>query len=169
MPGGIIKDVMRFTLVDEHSRVSFVAPCYALDAFVAACGKQPRTILELLEHATPYCGDLPDYVLSGLAVFDEHNSPANYRAIHAALDYCKPPELPVFRVVDDRTREASLQPVRAGVVLFNLQEKRIVQIQNTYAEIKRKGRVRLVEGKTITNRVQRYELPPDWTLVPGPG
>ncbi|MBI4491953.1 MAG: hypothetical protein HY690_04085 [Chloroflexi bacterium] len=157
---------MRFTVVDRQGKVSFVAPCYALEALVAACSFQPKSLEELLRCSAPFSGDLPEHVLSGLAVFDEHNSGANFRAIHAALDYCKPQELPVFRVVDERTQEASLQPVRAGVVLFNLREKRIVQIHNTYAEIKRKGRVRIVEGKLPTNRVQRYELPPDWTLVP---
>lgn len=157
---------MRFTLVDDQMKVSFVAPCQALEALVAACSRGPSTIGQLLDFAEPYVGDLSEYVRCALAVFDEHNSPGNYRSIHAAFDYCKPQEIPVFRVVDERTREVSLQPVRAGVVLFNLREKRIVQIHNTYSEIKRKGRVRIMNGKLPTNRVQRYELPPDWTLVP---
>ncbi|HYU17262.1 MAG TPA: hypothetical protein VEQ11_01045, partial [Chloroflexota bacterium] len=110
--------------------------------------------------------DLRERVLSGLAVFDEHNSPNNPHWIHAALDYCKREEVPVFRVVDDRTREASLGPVWAGAVVFNLRAKRIVQIQNTYSEIKRKGRLRVTEGARPTNRIERYELPPEWSVVP---
>ncbi len=157
---------MRFTVIDPHGRVSFVAPCRALEALVAACAEQPSTLVDLLSAARPYAGDLPDRVLSGLAVFDEHNSAANYRWIHAALDFCTPRDTPVFRVLDPRTEEASLTPVRAGVVVFNLVAKRIVQIQNTYAEIRRKGRVRLVVNNQPTNRMQRYELPPDWSLVP---
>ncbi len=86
--------------------------------------------------------------------------------MHAALDYCAPHEAPVFRVVDPRTEEVSLSPVRAGVVVFNLVAKRIVQLQNTYSEIRRKGRVRLVRNNQPTDRVHRYELPPDWSLVP---
>ncbi len=50
--------------------------------------------------------------------------------------------------------------------MFNLNAKRIVQIQNTYQEIKRKGRLRIMEGAQPTNRTQKYELPPDWTVVP---
>ncbi len=157
---------MRFTVIDAHSRVSFVGPCRALEALVAGCAAQPATLVDLLSAVRPYTGDLPDRVLSGLAVFDEHNSPANYRWVHAALDFCKPQDTPVFRVVDPRTEEASLSPVRAGVVVFNLVAKRIVQIQNTYAEIQRKGRVRLMVNNRPTNRMQRYELPPDWSLVP---
>ena len=158
--------LMRFTVVDRDSTVSFVGPDRALQVLVAACASQPQTLDELLEEATAYSADLAERVRSGLAVFDEHNAQGNYRWIHAALDYCKREEVPVFRVVDDRTREASLNPVWAGAVVFNLKAKRIVQIQNTYAEIKRKGRLRIMEGARPTNRVQRYELPPDWSVVP---
>jgi hypothetical protein len=104
--------------------------------------------------------------LSGLAVFDEHNSRGNTRWIHAAFDCCRSEEVPVFRVLDDRTREISLSPVWAGAVVFNLKARRIVQIQNTYADIKRKGRLRVLEGATVGNRIARYELGPEWTVVP---
>ena len=161
-----MRDVMRFTVIDPRGRVSFIAPCSALEALVAACASQPRTIEQLLAAAEPFAGDLADRVLSGIAVFDEHNSPTNYRWIHAALDYCPPQQTPVFRVVDPRTEELSLTPVRAGVVVFNLVAKRIVQIQNTYAEIRRRGRVRVMRNNQPTDRVHRYELPPDWSLAP---
>ena len=122
---------MRFTVVDPRGRVSFIAPCSTLEALVAACASesQPRTVEQFLRAAEPFVGELAERVLSGLAVFDEHNSPTNYRWIHAALDYCLPQEAPVFRVVDPRTEEISLSPVRAGVVVFNLLAKRIVQLQ----------------------------------------
>ena len=71
------------------------------------------------------------------AAFDEHNVAGNYQAIHAAIKHLPPHELPVFRVVDDVTRQASLQGVKAGVIIFNLPSRRIVQIQNTYSEIRR--------------------------------
>jgi len=163
-----MRDVMRFTVVDPRGRVSFVASCATLEALVAACASQhqPRTLEQLLHAAEPFVGDLSERVLSGLAVFDEHNSPSNFRWVHAALDYCAPHEAPVFRVVDPRTEEVSLSPVRAGVVVFNLVAKRIVQLQNTYSEIRRKGRIRLVRNNQPTDRVHRYELPPDWSLVP---
>ncbi len=157
---------MRFTVIDPRGRVSFISPCGALEAFVAACATQPQSLEQLLDAAEPFVGSLRERVLSGLAVFDEHNSPSNSRWIHAAFDYCRPQETPVFRVVDPRTEEESLTPVRAGVVVFNLVAKRIVQIQNTYAEIKRRGRVRVLHNNEPTNRVHRYELPPDWSLVP---
>jgi len=158
--------LMRFTIVDDHSTISFIGPDRALHALVAACSTGPITIDDLLERVAPFAADLRDRVMSGLAVFDEHNSRENCRWIHAAFDYCRREEVPVFRVLDDRTRDMSLSPVWAGVVVFNLKARRIVQIQNTYADIKRKGRLRIIEGATPTNRIQRYELGPEWTVVP---
>jgi hypothetical protein len=158
---------MRFTIIDQLTKVSFVGPCEALEALVAGCARQPESLQELLDAAALYNDTLREIVLSGLAVFDEHNSPSNYRNILAALEICRPADLPVFRVYDERTREASLTPVKAGVVVFNLLEKRIIQIQNTYNEIRRRGRVRIVEEGRVTRRVRTYELPPNWSLVPG--
>ena len=158
--------LMRFTVVDTRSTVSFIGPDRALHALVAACSTGADSIEELLDRISPFVGELRERVLSGLAVFDEHNSHGNTRWIHAAFDYCRPEEAPVFRVLDDRTREISLSPVWAGAVVFNLKSKRIVQIQNTYSDIKRKGRLRVMEGARPTNKVQRYELGPEWTVVP---
>src|SRR5262245_54429740 len=127
-------DTMRFTLIDEHSKISFVGPVTALPAVVAACADGVSTVSSLIDDLERYQPKLVDSVRSGLAVFDEHNTNGNFSHVHAAIDYCKPDDLPPFRVVDARTREASLTPVRAGVILFNLRARRIVQIQNTYAQ-----------------------------------
>ena len=74
-----------------------------------------------------------DFVLNGLAMFDEHNSKESYMHIHNAIDYAGEQrshhQIPVFRVVDETTRDASLQPVKAGLVIFNLKERRIIQVQ----------------------------------------
>ncbi len=158
--------LMRFTIVDTTSTVSFIGPDRALHALVAGCAQGADSIGDLLDRAAPFVRDLRERVLSGLAVFDEHNSEGNTRWIHAAFDYCKPEEVPVFRVLDDRTRDMSLSPVWAGAVVYNLKSRRIIQIQNTYSDIKRKGRLRVLEGAAPGNRIQRYELGPEWTVVP---
>jgi len=163
-------DVMRFTVLDERGTVSFISPCRTLDALVAACAAGPTSLAALLEDASRYEPELRDKVLSGLAVFDEHNTRENPASIHAALDLLKPADLPVFRVLDERTRQASLQPARAGVIIFNLADKRIVQIHNTYHEIQREGRIRVArpESEGRRGQVHRYQLPVEWTLVPNP-
>lgn len=126
---------MRYTVVDRSGGVSFVAHCNALHALLAACADGASSLERFWPTVSRYDHRLGDYITSGLAVFDEHNAGGNYSAIHAALVHCPPHQLPVFRVVDEPTRQASLQSVKAGVILFNLLSRRIVQIINTYAEI----------------------------------
>jgi len=159
-------NVIRCTVIDARGAVSFIAHPDALPALVAACATNPTTLEELLERAEPYYRNLRDYVLSGLAVFDEHNTPEDPRAIREALAKLPPHQHPVFRVLDDVTREASLQPVKAGAVVFNLRAKRIIQIVNNYREIKRSGYARVFDGQGFTGRVFRYRLPEEWALVP---
>ena len=155
---------MRFTVIDGRGGVSFVAGPASLATMVAACAQNPATFLAWLRLVGQLEPQLEDYVSSGLAVFDEHNLPGHYETIRSALRFLRPHELPPFRVVDAATREASLRQVKAGIVIFNLPARRIVQVQNTYQEIKRKGRV--VVGAGTSRKVVRYELPVSWTIVP---
>ncbi len=159
-------NLIRCTVIDKDGAVSFIAHPDALPALVAACATNPTTLDELLERVEPYYRNLREYVLSGLAIFDEHNSPDDLSAIREALSRTPPHEHPVFRVMDEVTREASLQPVKAGAVIFNLRAKRIVQIINTYREIKRTGYARFFDGNAFTRKVFRYRLPEEWALVP---
>lgn len=158
-------NVMRYTVVGDSATVSFVAGCESLPTLVAACAGNPRTVEQLMAFVARYEPKLAEYVACGLAVFAEHNVEGHSEAICSALKYCPPHEQPVFRVVDGETRRASLQPVKAGIVIFNLPARRIVQIHNTYAEIRRKGRV-IVRDAVGKPRVFRYELPANWVIVP---
>ncbi len=160
-------NIMRFTVIDARGTVSFVAPCDALMPLVAGCARDPQTLEALLALADQYASGISEKVLCSLAIFDEQNTAESFESVHRALDLCRPDELPAFRVLDDRTREASLTPVHAGVVVFNLPAKRIVQIQNSYAEIKRRDRARAARPATPERRVIQYELPAYWSLVPG--
>jgi hypothetical protein len=159
-------NLVRITIVEPAGGISFVADAEALPALAAACARNPATATALLEHAEANYGGLRDRVLNGLAMFDERNVADNYKAIHHALAFCAPHELPPFRVVDEATREESLRPVKAGAVLFNLIQKRIVQIQNTYREITRTGRAPIFDGESHTGRMFTYRLPRDWAIVP---
>ncbi len=159
-------DVMRFTVVDRQGTISFVAHCSAALALTAACSTDPVTLHDLLDASRRYDRGLRDRVLSGLAIFDEHNLPDDLRTIHRQLDELPSREAPVFRVLDERTREVSLRSVRAGVVLFNLLAKRIVQIENTYEPIGRSGEVNFHNGKFLSIRLVSYELPHTWSIVP---
>jgi hypothetical protein len=159
-------NILRCTVIDRTGAVSFVTHGDALPALVAACSSSPDTVDELLSGAEPFYGSLADYVLAGLAVFDEHNASGHYDEIHRMLTRTPRHKQPVFRVVDDLTREASLRPVKAGAVIFNLKAKRIVQMVNSYKEITRTGKARVFDGARLTERTFRYKLPEEWALVP---
>jgi hypothetical protein len=159
-------NVIRCTVVDRKGAVSFVAHGDALPALVAACASGPAGLSDLLDLSESYYAGLREYVDSGLAVFDELNLPGRYGAIHRELSGRKAYQQPVLRVVDSVTREASLTPVGAGAVIFNLAAKRIVQIMNSYREIRRSGRARIFDGRAHTETVFSYELPNEWALVP---
>ena len=83
----------------------------------------------------------------------------HYHVIRSALRFCAPQDIPVFRVVDADTRHASLQPVKAGIIIFNLGARRIVQMHNTHTAIRRRGKV-VVRDTGGKPKVYRYELPP---------
>jgi hypothetical protein len=159
-------NVLRCTVIDHNGGISFVTHADALPALVAACTANPLTVDDFLSTVEPYYRSLYDYVQAGLAIFDEHNAGGHYEVIHRALTRVPRHKQPVFRVVDDLTREASLRPVKAGAVIFNLPAKRIVQMVNSYQEIRRTGKGRVFDGSRHTDATFRYKLPEEWALVP---
>ena len=159
-------NLIRCTIVDRRGAVSLVAHADALPSLVAACTANPSGLDEFLALSEPYYRGLREYVEAGLAVFDEMNVRGRYGAIHETLRRTAPERQPVFRVVEGATREASLRPVNAGAVIFNLKAKRIVQIMNCYREIRRIGQARIFDGAGYTDAVFSYHLPGEWALVP---
>lgn len=159
-------NLVRITIIDRDGAISFVADAEVLPAMAAACARNPGGYRDLLEATEANYGGLRERVLNGLAIFDERNVEGNYAAFGTAVSYCQPHELPPFRVVDESTRELSLRPVKTGAVLFNLNQKRIIQIQNTFREITRTGRAPIFNGETHTGRMFTYRLPREWAIVP---
>lgn len=159
-------DDIRLTVVDGDGTVSFIAHASAAVALTAACSHNPTTLRDLLDASQRYDRALRSTVLHGLAVFDEHNLPDELSDIHTQLDQLPPRKTPVFRVLDPITREASLTPVRSGVVLYNLSARRIVQIQNTYEPLAQSGEVNYHNGRFLSIRLLPYQLPADWLIVP---
>jgi hypothetical protein len=158
--------MMRFTVVDRGGTISFPGPPHGLKAIAAACSAGASDHRGLLETLAQYDARLAAFVLNGLAVFDEHVARGNPDSIRAWLDHGGSASESPLRVVDDATRRVSLEPRRLGIVIYNLAARRIVQIQNSYAELLRadRGRVR-VDGEP-TNRIFRYSLPKDWLILP---
>ena len=158
--------MMRFTIVEAEQAISFVAPPTALAILVACCARNPSGIVALLRAVEREDAQLVEQIRSGLAVFDEHNAYGNFQHVHNALTAAPNLYQPVFRVVDDVTRVASLQPYQWGVVLFNVTQKRIIQVQNTYAEVRRQGHVPTFPEESPDGRQRIYRLPAQWRIVP---
>jgi hypothetical protein len=156
----------RLTVIDHAGAVSFISPAHGAKMLAAACSRNPPALDDLFAVARPYDTELVDTVVDGLALFDEHNGPGNYRAIHDMLATSASADLPPFRVVDDLTRRASLTPVHSGLILYNLPARRIVQVQNSYCNLLRRDRGRIRASGRPTRHLYRYELPGEWRLVP---
>jgi len=159
-------NLFRLTIIDPNGGISFVAHGEALPALLKACASDPGGTPELIARAEPYYRGLQERIENGLAMFDERNTPGHYDAIHSALAQARPDESPLFRIVDDVTREASLRPVKAGAVVFNLMDRRIITLQNGYREITRSGRGEVFDGERMTGARFTYRLPQTWALVP---
>lgn len=73
---------------------------------------------------------------------------------------------PVFRVSDTETQQRSQEPAGAGLIIFNLKAKRIIQVQNSFGQLQRSDRGRYHENGKPTERLYFYRLPADWSIVP---
>jgi hypothetical protein len=156
---------LRCTVVDPAGTITFVAPAHMIKALTAACAKGPADVRELFQAAERYDPELVRDLSAGLAIFDEHNTAANHEQIGERLAAHPDYPLPV-RVLDAATRELSLRSDGAGLIVFNLNARRIVQVQNSYAELLRRDRGRIREAGEPTDRIYHYQLPDSWTLLP---
>lgn len=162
----MVTTVFRFNSVDASGSVSFVGPAHGLKVLAAACSKGPQSTAELLDYARSYDPDWIEQIRLGLMVFDEHNVRAlspDYEPIVTAEDS---PDHRAFRIIDAATRARSMQPAQLGLVIVNVAEQRIIQVQNSYAELNRKGRGRIRARGVPTRSLYHYELPEAWSIVP---
>ena len=159
-------NLLRLTLIDDSGGISFIAHGEALPALLRACTTNPTGIDDLLERSEPYYAGLHERIINGLAMFDERNTPGHYDTIHDALEHAAPDVSPLFRIVDEVTREASLRPVKAGAFVINLIDRRIITLQNGYQRINRNGRGEIFDGERMTGDTFIYRLPKTWALVP---
>jgi hypothetical protein len=157
---------VRYTVTDDDGTTSFVGPGHAIKMMVAACAREPGSLREMLERVRVYDEEFVTDVLNGLSVFDEHNMSGTTDAIEAQIAESAPDELPPFRVLNETTRAASSHPAQAGLIIFNLAARRIVQVQNSYWEIQRTDRGRIRERGEPTRSLYHYRLPREWALVP---
>ncbi len=158
--------VLRYTVVDDAGTISFVGPGHAMKMLAAACAKEPADFRSLLDAAGRYDAVFAKSVLDGLSIFDEHNTAEDHAFSDVQFADIDPRRCPPFRVLNDAMRHRSLEPVGAGLVVYNLPARRIIQVQNSYAELHRQGRGRHRENGRPVQRLYHYKLPETWTILP---
>lgn len=157
--------MMRFTIIDPTTTTSFLAPPHALKAIAACCALGAATAIQLLNELARFDADLSRHLRDQLAIFNEHNVPGETAWIDDRVREADEYDLP-FIVLDETTRRLSLQPGQLGLVIFNLPSRRIIQIQNSYANLERSDRGRVRKNGQPVAAYYRYTLPDDWTIVP---
>lgn len=156
---------IRCTVIDSGGSVTFVGPAHLSKILAAACARSPADTRTLLQLAERYDGALVQDLSAGLAIFDEHNVGDDHSWIDERLGDESDYPLPV-RVVNPLTRELSLTAFDAGLIVFNLNANRIVQVQNSYADILRRDRGRIRKAGEPTDTIFHYTLPEPWTILP---
>lgn len=157
--------MMRFNIIDSNQTVTFLAPPHALKALAAGCSSGADSVADLLGSLTRYDPDLGRNLREQLAIFQEHNLGGATGWVHDRIDE-NPDYAPPVVVLDARTRELSQRPGELGLIVFNLPAKRIIQIQNTYANLERSDRGRIRRNGQPVRALYSYTLPDDWAIVP---
>lgn len=158
--------LMRYTVVDSLGTISFHGPGHGLKMVAAACSQGAQTHRDLLNVLDGLDGSLASTVRSGLSAFDEHCLSGDPETVQRWVASKPSLNEATFRVLDETTRSASLQPGKLGLVIFNLGTRKIVQVQNSYAALTRTGRGRVRRDNRPTRHYYRYELPGEWHIVP---
>lgn len=156
-------DRFRLNIIDPASSVSFLGPAHAAKAVAAACSHGSLTWQDILSRTQRYDAEWTAEVRRGILSFEEHHVPGDdpVPPVEPGFDALSP-----FRIWDVETRQASLNPGRLGLVIFNLKEQRIIQVQNNYSDLQRQGRGRIRLDGRPTPALYHYRLPEDWAILP---
>lgn len=155
---------MRFTVVDNRGALSFVAPAHLMKVLAAACAQGASDALALLTQAAVWDHQAVTAIRRDLYIFDEYHTVEEPAQITTWLSV--EPRFRPFRVIDSDSRRISLEPAGSGLVVFNLIKRRIVQVQNSFAELRRRDRGRVRRDGKPTRELYRYELPSEWAILP---
>jgi hypothetical protein len=157
---------MRFTLIGEERAISFSGPGHILKMITAVVSEGSTELPEILVKLEKLDDQFVATIRRELSVFDEHCLAGNEELTHMWFKEQPGAESRAFRVIDQLTRRKSTETDRLGLTIFNLNDRRIVQVQNSYGTLLRQDRGRLRRGGKPIGRYYAYELPPNWDIVP---
>jgi hypothetical protein len=157
---------LRITVIDRADSISFGAEGHVAKMIAAACAQDKETVDAVLETVASLDPEEARRVRTGLARFDEFVVRGQPESLTSWLESNDPAGGHPIRLVDPRLREMTLMPLSLGIVVFNLPDKRIIEIENRYGSLLRKDRGRVRRDGRPVRQVYRYELPDDWSLLP---
>lgn len=157
---------MRFTLIGEDRAISFSGPGHILKMITAVVSTGRTCLPEILNELAALDDQFVATLRGELSVFDEHCLVGNEALVVSWFRDRPDASTRAFRVIDSLTRCKSTEAERLGLTIFNLNERRIVQVQNSYGSLLRRDRGRLRRGGKPIGRYYAYELPPSWAIVP---
>ncbi|MGB3329761.1 MAG: hypothetical protein WBA46_12450, partial [Thermomicrobiales bacterium] len=158
-------NLFRFNVIDQRGVSSFVGPAHALKVIAAACSQGAESLQSVLKVADEYDAEWARDVRLGLHRFDEHNIDSLSAGFARVGERDSEEAFHPFRVLDATTRQRSMQPASLGLVVFNLKERRIIQIQNRYSELMRNDRGRVRRNGLPTRQLFSYSLSDAWSIV----
>jgi hypothetical protein len=150
-------ETYRFNVIDEQGTVSFLGPRHGSKMVAAACGANHRSLASMLTYLHALDEVWAAEIERGLRAFDARRSDLGVDG----HDWRAP-----FRVIDAETRRQSMRISSLGLFVVNLKERRIVQVDNRSTDLEKAGRGRVRRNGKPTKMLFRYDLSPEWRLVP---
>ena len=129
----------RVNLIDERGTISLLTPPHGPKMLTAVAGLGLETSREMLEAVAAMDESWIRQVQSQLAMFSEFNVDSLDEDWREMVEENDSVVHPAFRVIDGVTRSRSLVPGSLGLIVFNLKQRRIIQVQNAWDELERTG------------------------------
>ncbi len=127
----------------------------------AACGANHRSLESMLTYLVALDDRWAREIKRGLRAFDARHAEREPDDGTVDHDWHEP-----FRVIDAETRAQSMRISSLGLFVVNLRERRIVQVDNRSTDLEKTGKGRVRRNGKPTRMLFRYDLSPEWDLVP---
>lgn len=156
----------RVNIIDGRGTVSLLTPPHGPKMLTAVAGLGPISANDMLEAVRRMDAGWIQQVKSQLAMFDEFNVDVLDEGWQEMIEEADSIVHPAFRLIDGVTRSRSLVPGSLGLIVFNLKQRRIIQVHNSWDELERTGEGRYRVDGDAEERKYSYSLPDSWSLVP---
>lgn len=157
---------MRITVIGGDRAISFSGPGHILKMMTAVVSTGCTCLPDILSRLEKLDDEFVAAVRRELSIFDEHCLAGDEGLTLSWFRDQPAAGTQAFRVIDPLTRRKNTEADQLGLTIFNLNDRRIVQVQNSFGNLLRQDRGRLRRGGKPIGTYYAYELPPSWAIVP---